>query len=101
MCLGIPGRVVELTARADISRVDVEGVVRDINMGMFEENPPGPGEWVMIHLGFALERMTEEEVASARSTMSLLGEGTLPDIFIDESFRDEDFAPIGYREQAS
>jgi len=101
MCLGIPGRVVELTDRADIARVDVEGVVRDINMGMFETDPPGPGEWVMIHLGFALERMTEAEVEEARSVMSSLGEGSLPDIFVDESFRDEDFAPLGYREQAS
>lgn len=101
MCLGIPGRVVELTGRTDIARVDVEGVVRDINMGMLEDDPPQPGEWVMIHLGFALERMTEAEVESARSTMSSLGEGSLPDIFVDESFRDEDFAPLGYREQAS
>ncbi|HEX5149342.1 MAG TPA: HypC/HybG/HupF family hydrogenase formation chaperone [Candidatus Limnocylindrales bacterium] len=84
MCLGIPGRIVELPAdRPDLGRVDVEGVVRDINMLLLADDPPAPGDWVLIHLGFALEKMTEAQVAEVRSTRILLsgGEGgALPDL---------------------
>ena len=104
MCLGIPGRIVEMpTDREDIARVDVEGVVRDIHLGLLDQDPPAAGDWVLIHLGFALEKMTEEEVASARSTMSVLGEGgadgstdPFADLFGDEAFRGDPFAPSGY-----
>jgi hydrogenase expression/formation protein HypC len=79
MCLGIPGRLVELTEHPDIARVDVEGVVRDINIALLGDDPAEPGDWVLIHLGFALQTMTEAEVEDARSTLSILGEGRDPD----------------------
>ena len=66
MCLGIPAQIVEvLSERPDVARVDVQGVVRDINLALLEDSPPGAGDWVMIHLGFALERMTEAEAMDA------------------------------------
>jgi hydrogenase expression/formation protein HypC len=101
MCLGIPGRVVELpTTHPDIGRVDVEGVVRDINLALMDDDPPQVGDWILIHLGFALERMTEAEVADARSTMTVLGEGS-DDPLAAYTFTDEDYAPAGYREAVS
>jgi hydrogenase expression/formation protein HypC len=101
MCLGIPGRVVELpVAHPDIGRVDVEGVVRDINLALVDDDPPRVGEWVLIHLGFALQKMTEAEVADARSTLAILGEGT-QDPFEDFVFDDDTYAPAGYRENPS
>jgi len=73
MCLGIPGRIVERSAdHPDLARVDVEGVVRDINMALLEDDPPQPGEWILIHLGFALERMTAEEASDAFATAAIL-----------------------------
>ena len=64
MCLGIPGLVVDLsTQHPDLARVDVEGVIRDINMALLEDDPAVPGDWILIHLGFALQKMTEAEVA--------------------------------------
>ena len=77
MCLGIPGRMIERSPEhADVARVDVEGVVRDINMALLEDDPPQPGEWVLIHLGFALEKMTE---ADARDTLAMMAmEGAPP-----------------------
>ncbi|MEJ7749229.1 MAG: HypC/HybG/HupF family hydrogenase formation chaperone [Candidatus Limnocylindrales bacterium] len=105
MCLGIAGRVVELPEeRPDFARVDVEGLVRDINVALMEEDPPKPGDWILIHLGFALQKMTEAEVASARATLSVLGEGNPLDtegfetFFSDDAFRDDPFAPAGYTE---
>ena len=98
MCLGIPGRVVELRAdHPDLARVDVEGVVRDINLALLDEDPAGPGDWVLIHLGFALQKMTQEEVDEARAALSALGEGTLDDDpFGGLSFEMDPFAPDGY-----
>jgi len=51
--------------RPDVARVDVQGVVRDINIALLEDSPPAAGDWVMIHLGFALEPMTEAESEDA------------------------------------
>lgn len=66
MCLGIPGLIVELPQdRPAFARVDVQGVVRDIQVSLMADDPPGLGDWVMIHLGFALERMTEAEAMDA------------------------------------
>jgi len=76
MCLGIPGRILELPADLpDLGRVDVEGVVRGINMSLLADDPPVPGDWVLIHLGFALQKMTEAEVLEMQSTRELLGLG--------------------------
>ncbi len=107
MCLGIPGRIVELaTDRPDFARVDVEGVMRDVNVALMDEDPPQPGDWVLIHLGFALQSMTEDEVADARSTLTVLGEGDgagddFVDPFADTPHRDGAFAPAGHREGPS
>src|SRR5687768_2827450 len=107
MCLGIAGRVVELSQEhPDLARVDVEGVVRDINLALLEGEGVGPGDWVLIHLGFALQRMTEEEAAQARSTLLVLGEGVGDvgegvDPFAGLSFEDDPFAPTGYGEARS
>ena len=66
MCLGIPGRIVDVPAdRPDLARVDVQGVVRDIHLGLLADDPPGVGDWIVIHLGFALEKMTEAEAMDA------------------------------------
>lgn len=103
MCLGIPGCVVAMsTDHPDLARVDVEGVVRNINMALLDADPPGPGDWVLIHLGFALERMTQQEVDEARSTLSVLGEGSLDDDpFAGVTFESDPFLPAGYGEGAT
>jgi hydrogenase expression/formation protein HypC len=101
MCLGIPGRVVELPSdHPDIGRVEVEGVVRNINLALLEDDPPAPGEWVLIHLGFALQKMTAAEVEDARSTLTVLGEGS-DDPFEGFTFDEDAFTPAGYREAAT
>lgn len=66
MCLGIPGRVVGVADdAASVARVEVGGLVRDIDLSLLDDGPPAVGEWVVVHLGFALERMTEAEAAEA------------------------------------
>ena len=73
MCLAIPGQVVEvLDAANQIAKVDVVGVRRNINVGLLGDGNGGsvePGDWVLIHVGFALSKVDEEE---AQATLSLL-----------------------------
>lgn len=73
MCLGIPGRIIERSPdQPDLARVDVEGVVRTINLALLEDDPAQPGDWVLIHLGFALQKMTEAEANEILATAAML-----------------------------
>ena len=69
MCLAIPGRVVELTDEVNrLARVDVGGVQRNVNVGLLEGGVI-VGDWVLIHVGFALSKVDEAE---AQATLALL-----------------------------
>ena len=71
MCLGVPGRVLEVTREDDllVGRVDFGGVRRRVCLEHVPE--VRPGEWVLVHVGFALARLDEDE---ARRTFELLRE---------------------------
>ncbi|MFC6707444.1 HypC/HybG/HupF family hydrogenase formation chaperone [Flexivirga alba] len=69
MCLGLAGRVVALTTEPDLADVQVAGVVRPINVALLD-GVLEPGEWILIHSGFALERMSAQE---AHDAMAVLG----------------------------
>ena len=74
MCLGIPGQVVEkLEVHEHLARVDVAGVGRIINIGLLEDEGLEVGDWVLIHVGFAMSKIDEEEAALALSGLELLG----------------------------
>ena len=61
MCLGIVGRIVALNPeRADLAAVDVAGLVRPISIGILEGESLAPGDYVLIHAGFAIEKIDEE-----------------------------------------
>ena len=77
MCLGIPGRVVEvLEGNAGmLALVDVLGAERPINVGMLEDMAVEPGQWVLIHMGFALERIDEAKADEAMSGLEMMGRG--------------------------
>jgi hydrogenase expression/formation protein HypC len=74
MCLGIPGEVVSLSAdRPDIATVAVSGVRRAVNIGLLTQDPPSPGDWVLIHVGFALAKIDEREAAAAMEFLEGIG----------------------------
>lgn len=75
MCLGIPGRVVKvLDGNAGmLALVDVLGAQRPINLGMLEDMDVEPGEWVLIHMGFALERVSKAKADEAMSGLEMMG----------------------------
>ena len=76
MCLGIPGEVVELYEdRDDLAKVDVSGVRRAINIGLLEgDDRPRVGDWVLIHVGFALSKIDEKEAAAALAFLEGIGQ---------------------------
>ena len=75
MCLGIPGEVIEfLPDQPDLARVDVSGVRRVINIGLLADDPLEPGDWVLIHVGFALSKIDEEEAAAALQFLEGIGQ---------------------------
>ena len=65
MCLGIPAQLVAgETGHPDLAMAEVGGVPRTVNVGLLDERP-GPGDWILVHMGFALNVMTPEEAADA------------------------------------
>jgi hydrogenase expression/formation protein HypC len=75
MCLGIPGEVVELLpGPGDLAKVDVGGVRRVINIGLLAAEQVEPGDWVLIHVGFALSKIDEDEAAAALAFLESIGQ---------------------------
>jgi hydrogenase expression/formation protein HypC len=75
MCLGIPGRIVDVPDRqAGLATVDISGVRRSVSVALVDEPaaPIEPGDWVLVHVGFALSRIDE---AQAHETLELLRQG--------------------------
>jgi hydrogenase expression/formation protein HypC len=72
MCLAIPGQVIEIVDSENrLALVEVAGVRRNVNVSLLDEDGQSaqPGDWVLIHVGFALSKVDEEE---AHATLSLL-----------------------------
>lgn len=79
MCLGIPGKIVEVTNAEDkLALVDVAGVKRQVNIACIvdDEHPPEScvGDWVLVHVGFAMIRINEEEAARTLELLREMGE---------------------------
>lgn len=77
MCLGIPGQVVEILAEyeGELALVDVQGARRRINLGLLEPDRQqlSAGDWVLIHMGFALECIDEAAAREALAGLELMG----------------------------
>ncbi|MGH3138307.1 MAG: HypC/HybG/HupF family hydrogenase formation chaperone [Gaiellales bacterium] len=69
MCLAVPGQIMEMVDdERSLAKVDVAGVRRAVNIGLLDADI-GPGDWVLIHVGFAISQVDEQE---ARATLDLL-----------------------------
>jgi hydrogenase expression/formation protein HypC len=76
MCLGIPGELVELAADdTDLATVSVAGVRRKVNVGLLadDEEELAVGDWILIHVGFALAKIDEAEAAAALEMLHSMG----------------------------
>ena len=78
MCLAIPGQIIEIVDDPNrLAKVDVAGVRRNVNVGLLDaENDGegvGPGDWVLIHVGFAISKVDEEEARATRDLLVRMG----------------------------
>jgi hydrogenase expression/formation protein HypC len=76
VCLAIPGQIVELVDEPNrLAKVDVAGVLRTINVGLLDDGDSGvaPGDWVLIHVGFAISQVDEEEALATRRQLERMG----------------------------
>jgi hydrogenase expression/formation protein HypC len=75
MCLGIPGEIVELSAeRGALAKVEVAGVRRAVNIGLLGRDALAPGDWVLVHVGFAMSKIDEAEAAATLDLLRGLGQ---------------------------
>jgi hydrogenase expression/formation protein HypC len=77
MCLGIPGQIVEwVDTEHHIAKAEVSGVRRNVNAALLAEGPDAVdvGDWVLIHVGFAMSKIDEAEAEATREFLVALGE---------------------------
>ena len=76
MCLAIPGQILEIVDESNrLAKVDVAGVRRNVNIGLLDADGAGAevGDWVLIHVGFAISKVDEEEAAATRKMLEGMG----------------------------
>ena len=75
MCLAIPGRIVDLlNDPSPQAVVEVTGVRRRVDLGLLQDDMPEVGDWVLIHVGFAMSKISEEQAAEQMRMIAMLGE---------------------------
>jgi len=75
MCLAIPGKIVELIPeQPSLGVVEVTGVRRRVDLGLLQDDAPRVGDWVLIHVGFAMSRISEHEAEDQMRILRVLGE---------------------------
>ncbi len=75
MCLAIPGKIVEFSKEQPLlAKVDVAGVKRAINIGLLADQPLEEGDWVLIHVGFAMSKISEKDAREQLTLLAALGE---------------------------
>ncbi|MBO0782542.1 MAG: HypC/HybG/HupF family hydrogenase formation chaperone [Ktedonobacteraceae bacterium] len=80
MCLGIPGQIIEMVDDAhSTAKVDVSGVKRNVNVALVRLEGIAPGDWVLIHVGFAMSKINEYEAQETMKALRLMG-----DVYTDE-----------------
>jgi hydrogenase expression/formation protein HypC len=75
MCLAIPGKVLELfPGMPYLATVEVAGVRGKVDLGLLENDMPKSGDWVLIHVGFAMSKISEQDALEQMQTLIMLGE---------------------------
>ncbi|MER3437978.1 MAG: HypC/HybG/HupF family hydrogenase formation chaperone [Chloroflexota bacterium] len=77
MCLAIPGRVISLEGDGHYAMVDVSGVRRKVNIDLLAPERVAPDDWILIHVGFALSKVSEAEAQAQFTLLRALGEDVL------------------------
>jgi hydrogenase expression/formation protein HypC len=76
MCLAIPAQVSLLLDDQHVAMVDIMGVRRKVSIDLLVDDPPVPGEWVLVHVGFAMSKISAQQAEEQLQALALLGEAT-------------------------
>lgn len=80
MCLGIPGKIIDIVDDTNsIAKVEVSGVKRNVNVALVRPEGIKPGDWVLIHVGFAMSKIDEVEAQETMKALNAMG-----DVYTDE-----------------
>jgi hydrogenase expression/formation protein HypC len=75
VCLGIPGQIIDIIDDANsIAKVDVSGVKRNISVALVRPEGIASGDWVLIHVGFAMSKIDEVEARETLNALQLMGQ---------------------------
>jgi hydrogenase expression/formation protein HypC len=75
MCLGIPGQVIDIVDDANsIAKVSVSGVKRNVSVALVRSEGIAPGDWVLIHVGFAMSKINEREAKETMQALQMMGQ---------------------------
>ncbi|WP_035352777.1 HypC/HybG/HupF family hydrogenase formation chaperone [Edaphobacter aggregans] len=75
MCLAIPGKIVHLSRdQPHLGTVEVTGVRRRIDLRLLQDDMPVIGDWVLIHVGFAMTKISEKDALEQMQLLTMLGE---------------------------
>jgi hydrogenase expression/formation protein HypC len=77
VCLAIPGQIVEIAQKEPLARVNVGGVTRNVNLGLLDDGAVAPGDWILIHVGFALSKIDEGQAHDQLRMLRAMGEDGL------------------------
>ncbi len=95
MCLGVPGKIVEINAEGDMATVDFWGVRRQVRLDIIDE-PAGVGDYILNHVGFAIRRIPPESVAETLALYEVLLKETGDDVMAgDVKSEIEALDPVG------
>jgi hydrogenase expression/formation protein HypC len=75
MCLAIPGKIVALVPdEVHMGVIEVAGVRRRVDLGLLKDDMPRTGDWVLIHVGFAMSKISEQDAEEQMRLLAMLGE---------------------------
>ena len=74
MCLAIPAMIVAMGAEPHLATVEVSSVRRTVNIDLLKNEPLAPGDWVLIHVGFAMSRISSRQAEEQLKLLRMLGE---------------------------
>lgn len=73
MCLAIPGQIKELEPGASLAVVEVSGVRRKVNVDLLVDEGLTIGDWVLIHVGFAMSKVSEQQATEQMRMLAMMG----------------------------
>ncbi|HKT60327.1 MAG TPA: HypC/HybG/HupF family hydrogenase formation chaperone [Gemmatimonadales bacterium] len=77
MCLAIPGRILQLLDEPGLAMIEVAGVRRKVNVELLRDEGLAPDDWVLIHVGFAMSKISQADADEQMRLLTMLGEDRL------------------------